>query len=551
MTPNPMVMSQASEITQAAPALPSKVLCLARWLVLILSSLFLFWGLGHYALWDDEALTALVAQGVLRTGDTTANLGENLVAYRDGLMLRDGRERTTPPLPSYLTAASMALFGHDAWAARFPFALAGLACVSLVLFWARSAPARVQGILFLAILGNVSFFLFCRQCRYYALALLLSVAIAGVYERWQNRGKWKWALLLSLLFTLLYATHSLIFLSLVVAFTGDFLIFRRRRLTLPEWAALLGPQLIFTGGLAAVWNPLLTDYGGYLSQNSLWDRVVLFGWNLRDLSIAEFWVAPLVLLAVVLALQPGQHLLRRLLLGALLYLLVTAAISPQPVGQTSLADVRYLLPLIPVGWVLGAMTLARILKNWPRGAVLVASAVIFFSNMFHGSLWQVQGIRFTAWDFARELVRPIQEPYTPVAEWLNKEVPAGSTVVVFPLHMMYPLMFHAPHVIYGWQLSPAMAEKFPDLPAIHFQGQGQPPDYFVFFGPHGISLLPELRKKEAEWGRYEIHRVIPVFWKDLYRPELPWRTFVTLQNFSLENQAIYLLRAINSTSTTE
>src|SRR5205807_2588413 len=48
-------------------------------LMLASSSMLLFARLGHYALWDDEAYTALAAQGVWQTGDTTAVLGHNVV----------------------------------------------------------------------------------------------------------------------------------------------------------------------------------------------------------------------------------------------------------------------------------------------------------------------------------------------------------------------------------------------------------------------------------------------------------------------------------------
>ena len=44
--------------------------------VFFAAAILLFARLGHYSLWDDEALTALTALGVWRTGDTTAVLGQ-------------------------------------------------------------------------------------------------------------------------------------------------------------------------------------------------------------------------------------------------------------------------------------------------------------------------------------------------------------------------------------------------------------------------------------------------------------------------------------------
>ena len=88
--------------------------------ILLLAGLGLFARLGHYALWDDEAGTALTAIGIWRTGDTSAVLDHNLFAYESGKDLRNLHERLMPPLPGYLTAPFVGLLGRNAWAARLP-----------------------------------------------------------------------------------------------------------------------------------------------------------------------------------------------------------------------------------------------------------------------------------------------------------------------------------------------------------------------------------------------------------------------------------------------
>ncbi|HSV14981.1 MAG TPA: hypothetical protein VLI90_12045, partial [Tepidisphaeraceae bacterium] len=65
--------------------------------------MLIFARLGHYPLWDDEAITAMTARAVWRTGDTSARVDDhNLLAYRNGLLLRDLKDRFTPPLQFYL-----------------------------------------------------------------------------------------------------------------------------------------------------------------------------------------------------------------------------------------------------------------------------------------------------------------------------------------------------------------------------------------------------------------------------------------------------------------
>lgn len=76
---------------------------------LLLCLPLLFYGLDHYALWDDEALTALAARGVIETGYPTAFLDHNIVAYRNGALLHKGLDRSTPPLSAYILAPIMYL----------------------------------------------------------------------------------------------------------------------------------------------------------------------------------------------------------------------------------------------------------------------------------------------------------------------------------------------------------------------------------------------------------------------------------------------------------
>ena len=131
--------------------------------------------LGHYPLWDDEAQTCLIAQGVWKTRDTSAQLGENIVAFRHGLLIRGLKERSSPPLQFYLEAPFVGLGGNSALAARIPCALLGLATIGLMIFWAwrGAAGPAAMSILAIAIVGNVSLMLYLRQARYYGPMIFL------------------------------------------------------------------------------------------------------------------------------------------------------------------------------------------------------------------------------------------------------------------------------------------------------------------------------------------------------------------------------------------
>ena len=140
---------------------------------IVVAGILLLFRLDAAALWDDEATTALYAQSVWENGDTDAMIGHNLVAYQSGVELRGMKNRVLPPLTFYLAAPFVGNAPGSALAARFPFAMCGLFTVGMILLWLWQARARWSTwILWLAgLLTNVSFLLYSRQCRYYAVVI--------------------------------------------------------------------------------------------------------------------------------------------------------------------------------------------------------------------------------------------------------------------------------------------------------------------------------------------------------------------------------------------
>ncbi|MDX2081183.1 MAG: glycosyltransferase family 39 protein [Terrimicrobiaceae bacterium] len=491
---------------------------------LAIAAFFLFASLGSYALWDDEAVGALTAKAVLRDGDTGAMLDHNIIAYRDGLLVRDGADRSTPPLPTYLKAVSFAGLGVSAWAARLPFALAGFALAMLLAFWSCRMPRPAQVVFLLALIGNVSLWLFCRQARYYGLSVLLSTVVVFLYTRWlaDRRDRWLWSITASS--ALLFATHYLAAVALYACLFADFLIFQRKsvRWTLRELAIVFIPQTLSGLFFLSIWNPFQTAFGGYVQKNGPLDRLTLLWWNLRDLNSAEFLVGPLILMAVYCAIRHRDRLAGRQLCALAVYVVVISALSPQTVFNTNVADIRYLVPVIPLAAAIGAWTLHLLIR---RRRLLVATALlVFWTNVLNGGWFFPWGVRSTVLEFVTELLRPPPEPYSAAIQWIRQNVPEKASVVVLPSHMVYPLMFHAPAATYGWQLHGKDPGKFPPLPEIHYAGR-EWPDYFVAFGPSVSGLANWISNQDQKAHDYQIAAQIPVFWKDLYRPELFWRSF--------------------------
>src|SRR5262249_41556059 len=132
-----------------------------------------------------------------------------------------------PPLPAYLTAPFVGVFGRNSLAARFPFALCGMACVALMVCWAWQSRAPADALYFLgiALLTNVSFFLFFRQCRYYGLVMLTSTILAWLYVTYDGK-RWK-LVLFSFVSVCLFASNYLNWGAMYVCLALDYFLWRR------------------------------------------------------------------------------------------------------------------------------------------------------------------------------------------------------------------------------------------------------------------------------------------------------------------------------------
>ena len=183
-----------------------------------------------------------------------------------------------------------------------------------------------------AILGNVSFFLYCRQCRYYAPAILATSALAFLYVFWDGRRRSVAAF--ALLSVVLLAANYLNYVALYACLAADYLIWGRKRrpLTAGDWLWLIFPQVLLGTPIVLVWNPLGKVAAYYQTANWLADKVTLFCWNWRDLNQCEFGVVHLIVLAPLIYARTRWDGLLRLPLAAFIYVVVITIASPQPVG---------------------------------------------------------------------------------------------------------------------------------------------------------------------------------------------------------------------------
>jgi hypothetical protein len=512
------------------------------------AAVLLFARLGHYALWDDEAHVGLSAIGVWRTGDTSVVIDHNIMAYRNGSQLRNFHLRFIPPLPFYLAAPFIGLMGNESLPARLPFAISGMICVIFIVWWLGkiSADPWTWTLLGLAILGNVSLFLYFRQARYYGVAILTSVILVYLYLNWDGRRKS--LIIFALISQCLWASNYLNYVAFYSCLAVDYVFWHRRQRSLQwgDWVVLFLPQIVIGLPIVLIWNPLTAAVTKYDAANDVIDKMVLFWWNLRDLTQCEYGVSALLLLAPVLFIFVRDPWLLRGTITLLSYLLVIAFFSPQPVPLTEVADVRYLAPVIPLCIFLAVAVIPVIsFKKWWL-AVPIA-LIAFGTNALQLPAWRHPfdrgSFRSTITLYARELLHPPTDPFTEAAKWINAHVQQRQSIWVQPDYMAPPLMYHAPKAIYAWQLSYPPEPQFIGLNPIHFQGI-VPPDYVIAFGPIVGEVAKFLRSGQAAGIEYSQIETLDIFWKDLYRPELIWRTFTPITDFDRRSEAIYIFERV-------
>jgi len=527
--------------------------------VIIVSSFFLFYRLGHYALWDDEADTALFAQSVWRTGDTYGMLDHNLIAHTNGQELKNLYNRYIPPLGFYLAAPFVGLAPGSALAARLPFAICGLLTIILMLIWLWRGRASVSTWLLMSagILGNVSLMLYSRQCRYFAPAILATTALAFFYVFRDNRKRTLFAI--ALVSLLLLASNFMFYVAVYACLVVDYLFWGRkiRPLKYSDLAIIFIPQFIFGGWLLSIYNLLGKKLaGGHSTAIWLKDKMSMVFWNFREINSCEHGVGILILLAPFLYFYAKDKRLLRCPMAIFTYVVAVGLLVPKPLEGYDMAEVRYLAPVIPICIITAVLSIQTLTMRAKWLAVPLA-ILAFGTNVLHGgplvgfdnkamfSKPIAEGhFRSTVIEYVRELMDPPPSAYRATADWITENLEEKETVWVMPLHTTYPLMVHAPHVMYAWQLKKKKEGQFKDLSDIHFYEQ-VPPNYIIAFGPQVGLVYQSLERLKAKDIHYDKIKQIDRYWYDLIRPELFWHTFREIKNVSRQTQALYIFKKLN------
>ncbi len=221
-------------------------------LLVATAAVALLTNLGNVYLWQDEAETALLSQRLGRYGLPLAFDGRNLIrqAPQDVQYTADYVWVYHPWLPFYFTALSFHFLGPTTFAARLPYALAGLSTILLLYFSLRHhfPDRRVAMLGSTFLLFSVPFLLHARQCKYFPFAALFAVAATDGYLRLRedNGDGGDWVLPYFILSGFcLFQSNFGAFLPLMAAVGLHFLLSRPGRIAIKRMALALGTMALF------------------------------------------------------------------------------------------------------------------------------------------------------------------------------------------------------------------------------------------------------------------------------------------------------------------
>ncbi len=367
------------------PHLPFAILATAGLAAVLLN-------LGSDRLWADEGDTAALGSNILKFGVPEAWDGVTFVDPDRGARLNQNLVMVTNPwLQYYFCAASFLILGQNPFAARLPFALAGWVTILLVYrLVSKAVQNRWAGLCSAAILvGSVQYLLYCRQCRYYALSMLLTTLLVQIFLEARSLRQ---SALFALVAILLFHTHPLA-AGPVIALGASTLIYRpffsQRRafwIAAPIIAAFTLPWIAFAGS-------------GYAESMGSVETAAQFTGRLVQYLIECASVTPLIAAMVLFLVGAfrkhgneegqffdktpttgsGENHANALLFVALVTLLLNAPVIAATQSTDSLwrIGIRYTAAVLPLTAIALGILITKIARRRPLFSVAILVLVIF------------------------------------------------------------------------------------------------------------------------------------------------------------------------------
>ena len=410
-------------------------------LVLALSFFLLFRHLDRKLLWGDEAETALLTRNVLRFGIPKTVDGLNHITvlgrYRD--------ENTAhvwtwaPWLQEYVTAGSFLVFGESTWSSRAPFAAIAwlsVALLGLVAFRIyRGHFVAVTSLLLIA--TSEVFLLHARQCRYYSITVAAEILLVyGAFELLEKRKTAPWLMVIALVLQF-YTNFVLVVANFPLLLALSWL--NRKE---PEVLKKLAAVIALTAAAALPWLIYARPWDqakAVTHENLLSNVLYYFGeWHFHFIP----WIFLLLPLSPLLVRRSAKHadlnasvlkLEKACVILMIGYFIPLLALEP---------ELRYLLPLLPVGCLLTAAWLFRYVRFKAAIATVLALQtttnvvpIVTTLGLNKQHYWRAPIV-----EFVTSLSHTYTDAFSDVLSFFSSNAKAGE--IVWVPDPEFPLIFY-------------------------------------------------------------------------------------------------------------
>jgi len=383
-------------------------------IALIISVFLIFSNLDDRVFWGDEAQSAQVSKTILEYGIPTFYDGKNLIVdhpfdldlnyyISDKLINYEERKsryslvdyiwKWQPWVQNYLIASSFMIFGINTFAARFPFAIAGLLTIVITYFLILKLfkNRELANVAVLLLVTFVPFYLYTRQARYYSLAMLFSVLVIYSYLKLVNNEKYS-KILFILSNVLLFYSFYISFFGIYFALIIHMFAFNRKGKSIKKFILCSLWIFIFTFPWFLYANLASKGYSFQFYH-------FIFGF-LYLMSYVFFYFFPTIFLIFI----PGLILYKRnnqLFVNsdhALLILIIFFSIISAIIGPWELPSFRYISFLIPL-FIAEIASIFMALKKYSKYLFVVVLLLFVTTNwllIFPFKFFENLGLNYVA-----------------------------------------------------------------------------------------------------------------------------------------------------------
>ncbi len=512
-------------------------------IILLIAGVLAFFGITNHLFWDDEANTAIFAKNLLEFGQLTAWDGKNLIAYKYGSELSDDLINVyMPPLHYYITAASFFLFGQSTFTGRLPFVVLGLLTIVFLYRFVRNildrSPIAHLSCLLLSV--NVAFLLYIRNCRYYSLTAFFSILLLCYYteKKYDKKNVIKAHIVIALSVWALFLTNYFNAISASLTLGCFFLLSEyRNRHQIKLFATAMVSSGLMGMYTLIVRSPFHTNPFKEDTAPAA-ERFFTFVFrHVRDLGLFEFFPLLVVVFLLLPFVLKRLFSLRQISVKALTVLLcmavtivVVSITTPQILRKHAVMDMRYLIPLIPLGAVVSSVSL-YILWRFSKIAGLLIFLLLVFSNIPYLAFLPIEndslppkGFGCTICKYMHENIYDYTSSTERITEYL-KSRPQDKYIIIDPGYLAYPQMFHLSEKFYCNQIG--------DDKKLTSNLTNELPEYIFSRTTKKYTQIAMLRIKPNYKDtllilgktKYKLVETMSVKYLDATRPEIPWHAF--------------------------